>query len=205
MSDLDDGQLAKLRKASARTPAIVKIPPMRFLQIEGTGDIGSPAHREAVSALYGLAYPVKFAARKKLHHAYKVTELEGLYWRADGTPGFDPKNRASLAWRLMIMLPDDVPGEFVEEVRAKVAEKKNPPRLADVAVQTLSEGKCVQVLHVGAYAEEGETIARLVSYAAKGGFELTGRHHEIYLGDPNRATAEKLKTIVRYQVRKIKK
>jgi hypothetical protein len=201
---VDDRQLAALRKPSARTPAIVKVPTTRFLQIDGSGDIGSEEHREAVTALYGLAYPVKFAARKKLHVSYKVSELEGLYWHADDSAGFDPTDRASLSWTLMIMIPDEVSAEFVEEIRAKVAAKKDIPRLADVRVQTFSEGKSVQILHVGPYAEEGPTIARLITWAANGSFELTGRHHEIYLGDPNRATAEKLKTVVRYPVRKVR-
>ena len=91
----------------------------------------------------------------------------------------------------MIAIPDEVSAEFVEEVRAKVVTKKDIPRLADIRVQTFSEGKSVQILHVGAYREEGPTIARLIAWAANGNFELTGRHHEIYLGDPNRATIEK--------------
>jgi len=198
----DSDQPRALRKPTARTPAVVKVHTTRFLQIDGTGDVGSEAHREAVTALYGLAYPVKFAARKKLHLSYKVAELEGLYWHADDSAGFDPKNRNGLSWTLMIMIPDEVSAEFVEEVRAKVAGKKEIARLGDVRVQTFSEGKSVQMLHVGPYAEEGPTIARLIAWAANGGFELTGRHHEIYLGDPNRATADKLKTVVRYPVRK---
>lgn len=202
MPSLDEHKLAALRKPTARTPAIVKVPPMRFLQIEGSGDIGSETHREAVTALYGLAYPVKFAARKKLHLTYKVSQLEGVYWHSDDSAGFDPADRESLSWRLMIMLPDEVSSEFVEEVRAKVATKKDIPRLADVRVQTFSEGKSVQVLHIGPYAEEGPTIGRLVAYAGNGGYQLIGQHHEIYLGDPNRSSTEKLKTVVRYSVGK---
>jgi len=205
VSASDDRPPASLRKPTARTPQIVKVPTTRFLMIDGTGDIGSDAHREAVTALYGLAYPVKFAARKKLHLSYKVAELEGLYWHDGDSTGFDPADRRALAWTLMISIPDEVTAEFVEDVRAKVATKKDIPRLADVRVQTFSEGKSVQMLHVGAYSQEAPTIARLVAWAANGHFELTGRHHEIYLGDPNRATTEKLKTVVRYPVRKVKK
>jgi hypothetical protein len=197
-------QAAALRKPSARTPVIVKVPTTRFLQIDGTGDIGSETHREAVTALYGLAYPVKFAARKKLHISYKVSELEGLYWHDGDSLAFNPADRRALAWTLMIAIPDEVTKEFVEEIRAKVVTKKDIPRIDDVRVQSFSEGKSVQIQHVGPYSEEGATIARLVAWAANGHFELTGRHHEIYLGDPNRGTAEKLKTIVRYPVRKAK-
>ncbi len=202
MALLDPKQLAALRKPGARTPALVKIPPMRFMQIEGVGDIGGETFREAVSALYGLAYPVKFAARKQLGLPYKVAPLEGLYWPADEAVAFDPNDRDSLSWRLMIMVPDEVSGELIEQTREKVAAKKNPARLADIRIQTFSEGKCVQVLHVGPYSEETPTVQRLFAFAEARGYEISGAHHEIYLGDPNRAAAEKLKTVLRYGVRK---
>jgi len=199
---LDHRKPSALRKPGARTPVLVKVPPTRFLQIDGVGDIGGESFKEAVSALYGLAYPVKFAARKQLGLAYKVAPLEGLYWHADDRSGFDPEDRASMSWRLMIMVPDEVSGELIERTREKVAAKKNPPRLADIRVQTFSEGTCVQILHVGPYAEETSTLKRLFAFAAERGYEITGQHHEIYLGDPNRAAAEKLKTVLRYGVRK---
>ncbi len=102
----------------------------------------------------------------------------------------------------MIAVPEQVDGEFIEATRAKVATKKNPRRLADIRLQTFSEGPSVQILHLGPYAEEPATVARLFSFAQERGYEVIGRHHEIYLGDPNRAAAEKLKTILRYGVRK---
>lgn len=190
------------RKPDPRSPVLVKLAPTRVLQIEGTGDIGSAPFREAATALYGLAYPVKFAARKRLKLTYKLAELEGDYWQAGGATAFNPAKRDSLSWHLMIPLPDEVSDEFVEETRAKVIEKKNIARLADVSVATLDSGKFVQALHVGAYADEPATVERMVAYAANGGYEITGHHHESYLGDPMRATVEKLKTMVRYRVRK---
>jgi hypothetical protein len=83
-----------------------------------------------------------------------------------------------------------------------VATKKNPPRLGDIRLQTFSEGTSVQVLHIGPYAAEAPTVERLIAFAEANRLEITGRHHEIYLGDPNRAAAEKLKTVLRYGVRK---
>jgi hypothetical protein len=100
------------------------------------------------------------------------------------------------------MLPDEVDGELVETVREKVAAKKNPPRLADIRLQTFSEGTSVQILHVGPYASEAPTVERLFAFAQNNGYEVSGKHHEIYLGDPNRAAQEKLKTVLRFGVRK---
>jgi hypothetical protein len=128
---------------------------------------------------------------------------EGLYWDADKGPLVPLTQAKHMAWRLMIVLPDEVPAEFVEEVRADVAAKKNPPRLADVRVESFTEGPSVQVLHIGPYAAETPTIERLLAFAAKNGLEFAGAHHEIYLGDPNRSAPEKLKTGLRYPVRKV--
>jgi len=195
-------RLAKLYKPSARLPVLVKVPPMRFLMIDGKGGIGGPGFQDAVKSLYGLAFPVKFAARKQLQLVYPVMSLEGLYWNAEGGDDIELDDREALSWRLMIMLPDAVPGELVERTREKVAAKKSLARLADVRVQTFSEGPSVQILHVGPYAEEGPTVQRLYEFAAEQGYEIAGAHHEIYQSDPNRAAQEKLKTVVRYPVRK---
>ena len=165
MSPLDARQLAALYKPSAKTPALVDVPPLRFLQIDGAGDIGGETFQESISALYSLAYPVKFEAKKALGLDYKVPPLEGLYWPADGPLEFGPEDRDSLSWRLMTMVPDEVPGELIEAMREKVAAKKNPARLADIRLQTFSEGTCVQVLHIGPYADESPTVQRLLGFA----------------------------------------
>jgi len=196
-------RLAKLYKPSARLPVLVKVPPMRFLMIDGKGGIGAEGFQDAVKALYGLAYPVKFAAKKQLHLVYPVMSLEGLYWNAEGGDDIELDDRDALSWRLMIMLPDAVGGDLVERTREKVASKKDLARLGDVRVQTFSEGPSVQILHVGPYADEAPTVRRLYEFAAEQGYEINGAHHEIYQSDPNRAAQEKLKTVLRYPVRKL--
>jgi len=175
---------------------------MRFLMIDGKGGIGGEGFQDAVKSLYGLAYPVKFAAKKQLGLVYPVMSLEGLYWSADGSENITLENRDSLSWRLMIMLPDAVPGELVERTREKVATKKDLPRLADVRVQTFSEGPSVQILHIGPYADETSSVKLLVAFAAEQGLEISGAHHEIYQSDPNKVDTTKLKTVLRYPVRK---
>lgn len=195
-------ELGHLYKPSAKVPSIVEVPPLRFLMLDGVGGVGGDEFQSAIGALYGLAYPVKFAAKKALDLAYPVMPLEGLYRSTDGTAEFSADGSVELEWRLMILLPDPVPGELVDETRAKVAAKKDVPRLDDVRVQTFSEGTSVQIMHVGPYADEAPTIDRLLAFAAEKGYEVTGAHHEIYLGDPRRAAPEKLKTALRYGVKR---
>jgi len=194
-------ELKHLYQPSAKAPLIVDVPPMRFLTISGVGGVGETSFQEALQAIFNLGYPVKFGAKKTLEIDYPVMPLEGLYWNADGGFHFDASRPERMAWKLLMMVPDVIPDEFIETMRADVAEKKNPPRLADVRIETLAEGPSVQIMYVGPYADETPTIERLVAYAAEQGYEVAGAHHEIYIGDPNRSAPEKLKTVLRYPVR----
>lgn len=191
-----------LFKPSAKVASVVDVPPLRFLMLDGVGDVGGPAFQTAMKALYGLAYPLKFTAKKRLEIAYQVPPSEGLYWDADQGPLVAPTSPERTAWRLMIMLPEEVPGELVESTREKVAAKKDLERLSDIRVQTFSEGTSVQIMHVGPYAAETPTVQRLLAFAAAKGLEVAGSHHEIYLSDPNKSAPERLKAVVRYPVRR---
>lgn len=194
-------RFGKLYKPSTTGAAVVDVPTLRFLMLDGDAAIGSPGFTESFEALYKLAYPVKFSAKRELDISYPIMPSEGLYWDADGGPGVPLAEATRMVWRLMLMLPDAVSSEFVDEVRERVMAKKGLPRLADIRVQTLTEGLCVQLLHLGPYAAETPTVERLRTFAAKKEFEFSGIHHEIYLSDPSRTASEKLKTILRYPVR----
>jgi hypothetical protein len=193
---------AALYKPSASAPVLVEVPPLRFLMIDGLGGVGGSDFQLSMGALYGLAYPVKFAAKKRLSISYPVMPSEGLFWDADGGPGGPPVSPDTTAWRLMILLPDEVGSEFVDEVRAQVVAKKHVPHIGDVRVQTYSEGESVQILNVGPYADETPTVQRLFAFAHERGYEVAGSHHEIYLNDPHRTAPAKLKTVLRYPVRR---
>jgi len=192
---------ARLYKPRPLEPALVDVPTLRFLMIDGDAPIGGPEFSESIEALYKLAYPVKFAAKKRLDISYPVMPSEGLYWDADAGPGIPLAEATHMVWRLMLLLPDEVPSEFVDEVRASVLAKKSLPRLADIRVQSLTEGPSVQVLHLGPYSAEPATVALLEAFAAEKGYEFSGAHHEIYLSDPGRTAPEKMKTVLRYPVR----
>jgi hypothetical protein len=181
---------------------MVDVPPLRFLMIDGVGDVGGAGFREAMTTLYGLAYPVKFSAKKRLALSYPVMPSEGLYWDADEGQGTAPMSADRTAWRLMILLPNVVSAEFVDEVRARVHAKKDLPLLDNVRAQTYSEGLSVQILHIGPYAAETPNVRRLLTFAAESGLSPNGSHHEIYLNDPNKTAPDKLKTVLRYPVRK---
>ncbi len=102
-------ELRHLYRPGAKAPVLVEVPPLRFLTIEGVGDVGGPAFQAAIGALYGLAYPVKFAARFKRDLDYPVMPLEGLYWDAETGGPLAMGQPERLAWKLLIMVPDRCP------------------------------------------------------------------------------------------------
>lgn len=181
--------------------AIVDVPPMNYLMIDGKGDPNhSPAYQEAVEALYSLSYTLKFALKKD-GTEYSVMPLEGLWW-AESMLDFSLGKKENWLWTMMIAQPECVTAAHVDETQTALVTKKGLAALDKVRFETYHEGTAVQVMYVGAYADEGPTIAALHAFARENGFELFGKHHEIYLGDPRRTAPEKLKTVIRQPVRK---
>jgi hypothetical protein len=190
-----------LYRPSAKTPALVDVPPMTVMAVDGEGMPGEERFQEAMQALFTLAYTTRFASKKELDIDYPVMPPEGLYWDASGGPLTADAPPSAWAWTLQIMIPAEVPAEFIEKCRTEAASKgKGGPLLGAVEVRRFDEGTCVQLMHVGPYDTEPATIARMVEFAAANGYEITGDHHEIYIGDPNRSAPEKLKTTLRLGV-----
>ncbi len=194
-------EMKHLYRASARRVSVVEVPPLNFLMIDGRGDPNtSPEYAEAIEALYAVAYALKFRIKRGRGVDYVVMPLEGLWW-TDDPAHFDMDNREMWNWTAMIMQPEYVTEEMYEEVVAEVRKKKALGALDRMRLETHHEGLSVQVLHVGPYAAEGPTIARLHAYIREQGYRPSGKHHEIYLSDPRRTAPERLKTILRQPVR----
>lgn len=185
--------------ASASKPAIIDVPVLNALMVDGAGDPNSPAFQEAVGSLFSVAYTLKFAFKKEKAIDYPVMALEGL-WCADDPAAFMSDKRDEWKWTIFIVLPDVVTRKDVAEAVAAVKKKAKFPRFPEVRLEKFAEGKAAQVMHIGPYAAEGPTIERLHRFIADQGYRLRGRHHEIYFGDPRRSAPEKLKTIIRHPV-----
>ena len=187
--------------SARREPALVEVPDLGFLMVDGHGDPNTaPEYTQAIEALYSVSYTIKFALKRgPLQIDYRVMPLEGLWWAAD-MAAFTTGDKADWDWTMMILQPDQVDDEMVAQAIATATGRKELPAAALLRLERLAEGRCAQVLHVGPYSEEGPTIERLHAFIAEQGYERAGKHHEIYLGDPRRAAPEKLKTIVRQPV-----
>ncbi|HEX2895534.1 MAG TPA: GyrI-like domain-containing protein [Marmoricola sp.] len=186
-----------------RTPELVDVPALSYLRIDGHGDPNTaPAYAAAVQALYAVSYAAKFAIQKAGGEGFKVSPLEGL-WSAEDMGSFLTGDKSAWDWTMMIRQPDSVTSDLVCRLSAEVATRKDLPAARSLRLETFEEGPSAQVLHVGPYAAEGPTIARLHDFIREHGFTLEGAgpHHEIYLGDPRRAAPEKLRTIIRQPYR----
>jgi hypothetical protein len=189
-----------LYRASARGPELVQVRELTFVMIDGQGDPNtSTAYKDAIEALYGLSYTLKFAVKKELGLDYRVGPLEGLWW-ADDMADFTTERKANYRWTMMIAQPDEVTPERFARARDEIGRKKALTALGSARLERFAEGLCAQILHVGPYSAEGPTIARLHAYIRELGGRFDGqlqKHHEIYLGDPRRSAPEKWRTIIR--------
>ena len=191
----------------SKAPVIVEVPELAFLMLDGRGDPNSSdQYQAALQALYGVAYTLKFTLKKAdPEHDFKVAPLEGLWWTDGEPPSLDAlqTDRDSWNWTMMIAVPDAVAAAEVAAAADAAARRRPLPAAGLVRLERFAEGQAAQIMHIGPYAEEAPTIARLHDFAAAQGYELRGRHHEIYLGDPRRTAPERLKTVLRHPVRRV--
>lgn len=202
MSKIDlKKDLKHLYSASAKEPVLVEVPPANFLMIDGKGDPNqAPEFQMAIEALYGTAYTLKFMLKKRgIGPEYSVMPLEGLWWVEDMRI-FSDKDKGAWLWTLMIMQPEWVSEELFREAAAELKQRKDPPALAKIRLESFHEGPAAQIMYIGPYSDEGPTIERLHAFIQGNGHERSGKHHEIYLSDPRRTAPEKLKSIIRQPV-----
>jgi hypothetical protein len=205
MSKIDfKKELKHLYRPSAKEFVVVDVPPMKFLMVDGHGDPNTAQeYQDAVEALYAVSYKIKFMSKKELEKDYVVPPLEGLWWAEDMEAFTAARDKSAWDWTMMIMQPEWITHEMVEEA-VKQVEKKDLPALSKLSLETYHEGLSVQILHIGSYDDEGPTIARLHNeFMPENGYEEAGKHHEIYLSDPRKVAPGKLKTVLRQPVRKI--
>jgi hypothetical protein len=198
----------QLYKARRGAVDIVSVPELQFVTVQGQGAPEGQEFADAVQALYSVSYGARFLVKKQHGLAQKVMPLEALWWVDDpeqqrlvvggesGATDMSASNRDLWCWKVMIRQPEPIDGEVLAAA-VEGARKKSLPALERVAVERWEEGLCGQVLHVGPYADEGPTILQLHEGIASAGYTLTGRHHEIYVGDPRRSAPDKLRTILR--------
>ncbi len=189
----------KSEYVAPKAPAFIQVAPARYLTYTGSGAPGSEGFHKAVGALYGVAYTIKMT-KKFAGQDYKVCALEGQWWGTEKSADLSNLPPESWNWRLMIRVPDFIKASDLKAAGRQLREKGKGDEATKVKLETLKEGKCVQMLHVGPYNQVGATITRMIEFAGKSGLGCQGRHHEIYLSDPRRVPAARLRTLLRHPV-----
>jgi hypothetical protein len=196
-----------LYSPSNKVAQLVDVPELNFIMIDGAIEPGrmpgnSPSFEQAMGALYGATYTLKFTSKLNKDNPvdYGVMASEGLWWIESGE--FDLARKDNWLWTLMIMQPAHITQEMFQETIHDLDRKKPNPANARLRFTAFREGLCVQMMHIGPYATEPETKDKMLAFAREQGYVFNGKHHEIYMGNPLRASPEKLKTILRYPVQK---
>lgn len=194
----------------ARKPSIVTVPKMNYLAVRGSGNPNAEnsEYKNSIGLLYSIAFTIKMSYKgaRKIdgYFEFVVPPLEGFWWQDNGA-AIDNANKEGFNFVSLIRLPDFVTkADFDWAVQE--ATKKKRRDFSKVEFLTYDEGVCVQCMHVGSYDNEPKTIALMHEYMSANGYELdvneSRYHHEIYLSDPRKCAAEKLKTVVRHPIRK---
>ncbi|MDN5214661.1 GyrI-like domain-containing protein [Fulvivirgaceae bacterium BMA12] len=182
-----------------RTPRIVELDTYKYLTISGQSAPEDPLFTGAIEAIYPVAFAIKFVFKEE-DQDFVVPKMEGQWWVDDERP-FEQVPRNEWHWRILMRMPQFVDSNTVEMVKEKLLKKGKTARINDVGFQTLREGKCIQMLHIGSYEEEEKTIEQILQKMQEENLQMNGYHHEIYISDPMRTPSWKLKTIIRYPVK----
>ena len=186
-------------------PAVIDVPEMLFIMADGTGNPNtSEEYKSAVEILYGLSYTIKMENKEILQ--YVVPPLEGLWWLNDGSDEWY-KDKDKYCWTSMIRQPEFVTQDVFESAKTILSKKKPHLNLSRARLEKLTEGLCVQAMHIGSYDDEPRTNAAIMQFMTAHGYacDISGkrRHHEIYLNDPRKTAPNKLKTVIRQPVKRV--
>ena len=192
-----------------KKPVIVDVPEMNYVAVKGKGDPNEEdgEYKQAVSVLYAVSYTLKMSYktdhRIEGFYEYVVPPLEGL-WKQEGADGIDYSHKEGFEWTAMIRLPDFITKADLEWA-VETAAKKKKLDCSKAEFLTLREGLCVQMMHIGAYDDEPASVEMMDRFIDEQGYANDigdeRQHHEIYLSDPRKTAADKLKTVIRHPIK----
>lgn len=204
MDKIDFKKTLPSYRARHRVFDCIEVPSMQYLMVDGHGDPNSsPDFTSAIATLYPLAYSLKFLSKAELGRDYFVPPLEGLWWAEDMSTFTSARDKSQWEFTLMLLVPDWLGRAHLDHAIAVATKRRVIPRLGDVRFDDLQEGTSMQTLHIGPFDAETAVLEHMHSVvipAAK--YEMTGKHHEIYLSDMRRSAPERLRTILRQPVQR---
>lgn len=188
-------------------PEVIDIPTYKFVVIDGEGNPNSPFFSECIGALYAISYALKMNLKKESlkpdgYYDYTVYPLEGVWdLNEEAKKNFNGViNKDDFVFRLMIRQPHFITDAFFNEM-LELTKKKKPNLLENLTLESIKEGKCIQMMHVGNYDNEPESFQLMEEFADQHHLIRASKaHREIYLSDFRKVEPEKLKTVLRFQL-----
>lgn len=187
-----------------KTPTLITVPKQSYIMISGSGNPNDPDFSSRVTALYSLAYAIKmdYKAAAAISgcevHDFSVYPFEGVWNLKHGGKLI----KEDLEYTIMIRQPDFVTEKMAAAALERVKTGKPNPLYAEIRFDTMEDGKCIEILHIGPYDDEPASFEKMAQFAKNNGLERReSRHREIYLNNAGRVEKSKLKTILRYSVR----
>ncbi len=194
-------------------PSIIDVPEMIFIAVDGKGNPNTcNEYKQAMEILYGLSFTIKMSKMNGTqpdgYFEYVVPPLEGLWYMDDVTfDGLNITDKSKFRWTSMIRQPEFVTEDVFKTAKTTLKKKKPDLDLTKARLIKMTEGLCAQIMHKGTYDNEPSSIKKIKEFIAENSyiedFSEGRMHHEIYLSDPRKCTPEKLKTVIRYPIRKI--
>jgi hypothetical protein len=201
-------QYKNLYLPSAKQIEVVDVPQFKFIMIDGMVHKGEKVDQsqdfaQAMEAMYGMSYTLKFASKLRNENPidFTVMALEAQWWVANDDFEFGKPD--DWLFTAMMLQPEHITCEMFEGALSQLEKKRPSPALRKLRFETFYEGPSIQVMHIGPYSAEPATIERMKTFMRENGYLRNGKHHEIYLGDPRRADPSKLKTVLRQPFRKV--
>lgn len=147
-------------------PSLIEVPEMLFIAVDGEGNPNTCSeYKEAIEILYGLSFTIKMSkmsgSQPEGYFEYVVPPLEGL-WYADGVDfnGFNVTDKDKFKWISMIRQPEFVTESVFENAKNLLKKKKPYLDLSKARLTKRTEGLCVQIMHIGSYDNEPESIEK---------------------------------------------
>lgn len=189
-------------------PEVVEVPSFKFFTLEGKGNPNEKDFSEAVGVLYSLSYAVKMMPKKGItpegYFDYTVFPLEGVWDLAEEARHLEKLDKDSLIYKIMIRQPDFVTEDLAQKVIESVKVKKPHVLLDKVKFQSLEDGLCVQMLHLGSYDEEPNSFAIMEDYCRENNLKRIEKiHRELYISDIRKTEPSKLKTVLRFKIERV--
>ncbi len=191
-------------------PEIVNVPKANYIAVRGKGNPNIPdgEYQQAIGVLYAVAYTLKMSYKTDYKiegfFEYVVPPLEGFWWQ-NNVDGVDYGNKDTFNWISVIRLPDFVTEKDFEWAVENATQKKKID-CSKAEFLTIDEGLCVQIMHIGPFDNEPESVAIMDAFLEENGYENDINekrlHHEIYMSDARKAAPEKWKTVIRHPIRR---